>query len=247
MTRIRLLALDLDGTLLNDKGEISPANAEWVNRAQKAGITVMVSTGRGFHTALPYAMQIGGQSPMVTANGGEIWLRPHELHRRVPLASETVAELHRLAKRHEDTWFWAYAAQGLFNRNNWVEDIFSCEWLKFGYYTENRSVLDQILAELKTWKGLEITNSHPNNIEVNAFGVSKASALEEVCRLIGCDMSEAAAIGDSLNDIAAIRACGLGIAMKNAQDAVKAAADVVTDGNNEDGVARAIREFILKA
>jgi hypothetical protein len=60
-------------------------------------------------------------------------------------------------------------------------------------------------------------------------------------------MSEAAAIGDSLNDIAAIRACGLGIAMKNAQDAVKAAADVVTDGNNEDGVARAIREFILKA
>lgn len=247
MARIRLLALDLDGTLLDDQGEISPANAEWVRRAQDAGITVMVSTGRGFPTALPYAMQIGGQSPMVTANGGEIWRRPHELHRRMPLAAETVAELHRLAIRHEDIWFWGYAAQGLFNRNKWAEDMLACEWLKFGYYTENRRLLEEILAELKSWDGLEITNSHPNNIEVNASGVSKAAALEEVCRLIGCGMSEVAAIGDSLNDIAAIRACGLGIAMKNAQDEVKAAADVVTDGNNEDGVARAIRDFILKA
>jgi len=245
VARFRLLALDLDGTLLNDRGEISPANAEWVRRAQEAGITVMVSTGRGFHTALPYALQIGEDSPMVTANGGEIWRRPHDLLRRVPLPSETVAELYRLAARHEEVWFWAYAAQGLFNRNNWTEDVHACEWLKFGYYTEDRGILDRIREELVSWGGLEITNSHPNNLEVNAAGVSKAAAIEEVCRLIGCSLAEAAAIGDSLNDISAIRACGLGIAMKNAQDEVKAAADAVTDSNNEDGVARAIREFIL--
>ncbi len=247
MTRYRLLALDLDGTLLNDRSEISPANAEWVRRAQKAGITVMVSTGRGFESALPYARQIGEQNPMVTANGGEIWRRPHELHRRTPLDAELVMRLHRLAERHGDTWFWGYTTHGLYNRDNWVDDTFSRVWLKFGYYTENRSVLEEILKEIRSWEGLEISNSHPFNIEVNAAGVSKATAIEEVCRMIGCRMSEAVSIGDSLNDIAAIRACGLGVAMGNAQDEVKEAADAVTAGHTEDGVARAIQQYILKA
>lgn len=247
MARYRLLALDLDGTLLNDRSEISPANEEWVRRAREAGITVIVSTGRGFESALPFAEQLGLDGPMINVNGGEIWRKPYQLHRRTLLDADVVMRLHRLAEQHGDTWFWAYSTENIYNKERWVDDTPSRHWLKFGYHTENLDVLEAILGEIRTWGGLEITNSSPFNIEINPEGVSKAAAIEEVCRMIGCDMSEAVAVGDSLNDIAAIRACGLGVAMGNAQEEVKAAADVVTGTHLEDGVAYMIQEYVLKA
>jgi len=247
MSRYRLLALDLDGTLLNGENEISPANAEWVRIAREAGITVVLSTGRGFDSASAFAEQLELDAPMITLNGGEVWRRPNELHRRTPLAAEQIRELHRLALRSGDVWYWAYTTEGLCNKDKWPDEIESREWLKFGFHCDDRQRILAILEELRSWGGLELSNSSPSNIEINPAGVSKAAAMEEVCGFIGCRMSEAAAIGDSLNDIAAIRACGLGIAMGNAQEEVKRAADAVTSSHLEDGVARAIRDFVLKA
>lgn len=247
MARYRLLALDLDGTLLNDRQEISSANAEWVRRAREAGITVCISTGRGVRSALPYAEQLELDTPLITSNGGEIWSKPHQLHRRTLLDTSVVSKLHRLTEDHSDLWFWAYTTEGLYNKDEWMDDIASRQWLKFGYHTENLDVLAIVLDEIRTWGGLEITNSSPFNLEINPEGVTKASAMEEVCRLIGCSMGEAVAVGDSLNDIAAIRASGLGVAMGNAQDEVKAAADVVTKSHLDDGVAHMIQEYVLKA
>jgi len=243
----RLLALDMDGTLLNGREEISPANAEWIRRAGEAGVTVCLSTGRGYDSALPYAEQLGLDTPMITVNGGEVWRRPRELHRRVTMSPETVLKLHRVAERHGSVWFWAYATDGIYNKESWTNDVLEKEWLKFGYHTEDARELRAIWEEISEWGDLEISNSAAVNIEVNPKGVSKAAGMAEVCRLLGCNLSEAVAIGDSLNDIAAIRAAGLGVAMGNAQDAVKAAADAVTGTNEEDGVAQAIRKYVLKA
>ena len=248
MGNYRLLALDLDGTTLNDRSEISAANQEWIAKAREAGVTVCVSTGRGYDSALPFAEQLGlAESPMIVVNGGEIWSKPSELHRRTTLPAEKVMKLHRLAERHGDTWFWAYSTQGIYNKEQWAGDTYDFEWLKFGYYNEDTKVLGSILQELQGWEGLELSNSSPYNIEVNPAGVSKATAIEEVCRMLGCKMSEAVAVGDSLNDLAAIRAVGLGVAMGNAQDEVKAGADVVTGTNLEDGVAQVIQQYVLKA
>jgi HAD superfamily hydrolase (TIGR01484 family) len=206
-----------------------------------------VSTGRGFQGALPFAEQISRTAPMITANGGEIWRRPHELHRRKTMDASMVMKLHRVAEAHPDAWFWAYSTEGIYNKERWTDDTHAHEWLKFGYYTEDLQDLQAILDEISRWEGLELSNSSPSNIEINALGVSKAEAISEVCRMIGCDMSEAVAVGDSLNDLAAIRAAGLGVAMGNAQAAVKEAADVVTASNLEDGVAEVIRQYLLKA
>ncbi|WP_276354038.1 Cof-type HAD-IIB family hydrolase [Cohnella caldifontis] len=247
MSRYRLLALDLDGTLLNGESEISPGNAEWVRRAREAGIVVILSTGRGADSASEFARQLELDTPMITLNGGEIWRGPNELFRRTPLEASQIKELHRLARRSGDVWYWAYSTEGLCNKEKWPEDIESREWLKFGFYSEELDQIRAILEEIRTWDGLELSNSSPYNIEINPAGVSKAAAMEEVCRLVGCRMSEAVAMGDSLNDIAAIRASGLGIAMGNAQEEVKQAADAVTSSHLEDGVARAIRDFVLKA
>jgi HAD superfamily hydrolase (TIGR01484 family) len=244
MGKYRLLALDLDGTLLNDRSEISETNLEWVQHAREAGVTVCVSTGRGFQSALPIAEQMGLDTPMITVNGGEIWTKPHSIHRRTLLDSSKVMKLHALAEKH-DVWFWAYTTHDIYNKERWIDDTIGSHWLKFGYHSEDLPVLNEILQEIQTWDGLEITNSSPFNIEINPSGVSKASALEEVCRMLGYDMSEVVAIGDSLNDIAAIRAAGLGVAMGNAQEEVKAAANVVTANNQHHGVALAIQKYVL--
>jgi HAD superfamily hydrolase (TIGR01484 family) len=242
--KYKLLALDLDGTLLNDRSEISETNAKWVRRAADAGITVCVSTGRGFVSAVPYAEQLGLDTPMITVNGGEIWMKPHVIHYRTLLDAEKVMKLHMIAERY-DTWFWAYSTEEIYNKERWVDNTHARHWLKFGYYTEDLTVLGSILEEVRTVEGLELSNSSPYNIEINPAGVSKATAMREVCRILGVDMSEAVAVGDSLNDIAAIREAGLGVAMGNAQDEVKLAADIVTGHHQHDGVAQVIQNYLL--
>lgn len=246
MKQYRLLALDLDGTLLNDRSEISETNAEWIRRASEAGVTVCASTGRGFPSALPFVEQLGLDTPMITVNGGEIWTKPHALHRRTLLDAEKVMKLHALAERYPDVWYWAYSTEDIYNKEKWSGDTAASQWLKFGYYTEDVPVLQEIWKEVRAMEGLELSNSSPFNIEINAAGVSKATALMEVCRMLGYGMSEVVSVGDSLNDIAAIRASGLGVAMGNAQEEVKLAADVVTGTNQEHGVAQVIQKYVLR-
>lgn len=245
----KLLALDMDGTLLNEQSEISSENALWIERALEAGVTVSFSTGRGFQSALPYAEQLKLETPMITVNGGEIWQRPHVLHRRKLMNASDVKRMHELALKHEGTWFWAYTTSQVYNLEKWIDpagDYDAYHWLKFGYYTEDDAVRQRILAEVTEWGALEISNSSPHNLEMNPLGVSKASALQELCGVLGIEMSQVISVGDSLNDIAAIRESGLGVAMGNAQEAVKEAADFITATNNKHGVAEVIKQFIVK-
>jgi 5-amino-6-(5-phospho-D-ribitylamino)uracil phosphatase len=249
MVHYRLIALDMDGTVLNDRQEISKPNIEWIRKAQAAGIIVCFATGRGFQSALPYAEQLGlMDAPMVNVNGSEIWHSPHHLHKRTLMDPAVIERLHKLALE-SDVWFWAYAVDGIYNRERWIGADLAYDakqWLKFGYYSENPPLLADIRRTVESWGILEMTNSSPANIELNPLGISKASGLREVCSLLGIDMSQVVAMGDSLNDMTMIREAGLGVAMGNAQDVVKAEADYVTDSNEDHGVARAIREMVLK-
>lgn len=243
----KLIALDMDGTVLNEDKEISTENRHWMLEAEKAGVTVMFSTGRGRQSAAPYIEELGLQSPLVAVNGSEVWKAPGELHRRELMPAEWVNAMRRMALDY-DVWYWAYAVEGIYNRENWPstdEEEAKLRWLKFGFYSENEVKLPEIRRTLESWGTLEITNSHPCNIELNPKGVSKASGLQEVCRLLGISMSEVIAVGDSVNDLSMIREAGLGVAMGNAQDRIKQAADAVTATNEEDGVAQVIRTYIF--
>jgi HAD superfamily hydrolase (TIGR01484 family) len=244
MVKYKLVALDMDGTLLNEEKLISEANRKAILAALEAGVTVIFSTGRGIQSAMPYVEELGLQTPMITVNGSEVWKAPGELLQRHILSAELVRKLHEIAVKH-GSWWWAYSVEGVFNTEKWVEDISSIQWLKFGYYTEDMAVLAEIRSTVEAWDLLEITNSHPCNIELNPKGISKASGLEEVCKLLGISMSEVIAMGDSENDISMIRSAGLGVAMGNAQDEVKLIADLITVSNEEHAVARVINEYVL--
>jgi HAD superfamily hydrolase (TIGR01484 family) len=244
MGKYKLLALDMDGTVLNEDQLVSEANRQAIAAAIEAGVTVMFSTGRGIHSARPFIDELKLQSPIVTINGGEVWRAPDDLYKRHLMDAKWIRQMHEMAIEY-DSWFWAYAIEGVYNRDNWPGDIDQIEWLKFGYYSENLEKLSAIRKELESWRVFEISNSHPFNLEMNTLGISKASGLMDICGLMGIEMSEVIAMGDSLNDLAMIRTAGLGVAMGNAQDEVKQAADIVTASNVEDGVARIIEQYIL--
>lgn len=120
MNKYKLIALDMDGTLLNDTSEISSKNAAWIYKAREAGMIVCLSTGRGFQSALPYAEQLKLDTPMITVNGGEIWHRPHVLYRRTFLNEGIVSRLLELAQKHE-TWHWGYTVDKVYNTEKWLE------------------------------------------------------------------------------------------------------------------------------
>ncbi|MEK6993485.1 Cof-type HAD-IIB family hydrolase [Paenibacillus sp. FSL K6-1566] len=242
--KYRLLALDMDGTLLQDDHEVSPETVRWIKEAVRQGIHVCLSTGRPFQDAYPYAKQLELTTPMVTVNGSEVWRAPYELYRRSLLDSKLVAEMHELAVE-TGAWFWAYSVERLYNQESWCEDVENQEWLKFGYTAEDDEVRHRILMRLQDMGGLEITNSSPVNLEINPLGVNKATGIKQVCELLGLDMSQVVAVGDSLNDLAVIQQAGLGVAMGNAQQTVKDEADLVVASNNENGIVEVIRDHIL--
>ncbi|MEK3749792.1 Cof-type HAD-IIB family hydrolase [Paenibacillus sp. FSL E2-8871] len=242
--KYRLLALDMDGTLLNDEQIITPTTVKWLQKAVDAGVHVCLSTGRAFTSAFPYAEQLGLETPMITVNGSEIWRAPHEIYRRSLMDPMLVQQMYELAKE-DDIWFWAYSTEKVHKQDNWVGDVTGREWLKFGYHTEDDELRHKLLLRLQDMGGLEITNSSPHNLEINPLGVNKAAGIMEVCKLLGLDMSQVIAVGDSLNDLAAIQQSGLGVAMGNAQETVKEEADVVVASNNNDGIAEVIQKYIF--
>lgn len=240
----KLIALDMDGTVLNEESQISPENRKWIHRAIEHGVPVMFATGRGLQSVQPYVQELGLVSPMVAVNGSEVWEAPGILKTRHLMDKEWIREMVELAVKH-GSWYWGYAVEGLFNKDRWLDDLGSVEWLKFGFYLEDTEVLRKIHALLEETGRYELTNSHPFNIEVNPFGVSKESGMREVCEMLGITMDEVIAMGDSRNDLKMIRAAGLGVAMGNAQEDVKKAADYITALNTEDGVARVIEKFVF--
>lgn len=242
--KYRLLALDMDGTLLNDEQIITPKTVEWIRKAVDAGVHVCLSTGRASQSAMPYAEQLGLKTPMIMVNGSEVWREPYELYRRSLMDPALVQQMYDLAQEY-DIWFWAYSLDVVYNRNNWDGNIFGREWLKFGYSTEDDEIRHKLLMRLQDLGGLEITNSSPQNFEINPLGVNKASGIREVCKLLGLEMEQVVAVGDSLNDLAAIQQAGLGVAMGNAQETVKQEADAVVASNNHDGIAEVIQKYIL--
>ncbi|GIP40745.1 5-amino-6-(5-phospho-D-ribitylamino)uracil phosphatase YcsE [Paenibacillus sp. J31TS4] len=238
----KVIALDMDGTVLNSSHAISPENRKWIDKAIEAGITVMFSTGRGVQSVQKYVEELNLQSPMVSVNGSEVWKAPGVLFKRHLMETEWIKWLHGIAATH-GTWFWGYAVEGLFNKDHWTDNLDDKQWLKFGFMTDDAEKLALIRGVLEERELFEITNSNVNNLEINPRGISKASGIMDVCNLLGVKMEEVMAMGDSLNDLTMIKESGLGIAMGNAQEELKLAANAVTATNNEDGVALAIRKY----
>ncbi|GGJ05545.1 5-amino-6-(5-phospho-D-ribitylamino)uracil phosphatase YcsE [Alicyclobacillus cellulosilyticus] len=237
----KLIALDLDGTLLCTDGTVSAANRRAIERARRAGVEVTIASGRqrwGLVERLRDELAL--TAPFVTANGGQVWSGDGRCLEQHLLAPEDVRTLYRLARTYGAYYWTSVAGRQPPPAGLREDEIDHYAWLKFGYFHEDPRVLAAIWDELAALGRFELTNSGPDNIEVNPAGVNKARGLARVCAEMGIDASQVVAIGDSLNDVAMIRWAGKGIAMGNAAPEVKRVADGVTGACWEDGVAQAI-------
>ncbi|MBX9993977.1 MULTISPECIES: Cof-type HAD-IIB family hydrolase [Priestia] len=240
----KLIALDMDGTLLNNQQEISTENRQAIAKAQEQGVHVVLSTGRSLLTCREYAQSLQLSSYLITVNGSEIWDESGELVERKLIDASSIEKMWNLTQEHKLN-FWAVTTDKVW-RDEFPEDISSQEWLKFGYDIPDDALREEVLKQIAGISDFEISNSSLTNLEINALGINKAKGIMTVCERLGISMDEVIAMGDSLNDMAMIEAAGCGIAMGNAQEAVKEAADWVTDTNVNNGVAKAISHWVLK-
>ena len=240
----KLIVLDMDGTFLMDNKKVSQENKDAVQAAAAAGVTVMFATGRGIMNVLPYMEEIQMSAPIITVNGSEVWERPGVLHSRTLLDSALVSEFHQIAVECS-SWYWANAVDERFEKGEWPDLINEKQWLKFGFHTEDEDMLSAVHKRLERYRDVvEISNSHPLNIELNTKGVNKVVGVRQVCKLLGINMAEVIAVGDSINDELLLREAGLGVAMGNAQHRIKQAADIVVSSNEEHGVAETIEKYM---
>lgn len=243
--KYKLIALDLDGTLLTDEKQITQETKRWLQYAIDHGVKVMFSTGRGLQTAQGLWDELGLDSPMVLLNGAEIWEGPGRLKKRVFLPRDTVRNIHAIASERGE-WYWGYSVESLTGHKEWTPEMFDRDWMKFGIGSHDQQKLAEIKEELLRWGTLEVTRSAPTNMEISVKGTTKESGVQEVCQMLGLSMSDVIAMGDSDNDAKLLKAAGLGVAMANGEDYIKSIADVMTATNNEDGVAQAIRKYVFQ-
>jgi len=264
MPDIRLIALDLDGTLVHDARRIPERNLAAVRRAMDQGVTVAIATGRMHSSAETFVERLGLQgTPLISYNGAMIRV-PGETaplyHVTVPpdLARQVVQhsvdeQLHLnyflddvLYVTHMDRWAHLYRAR----TNNWP--ALAGDLRRFDGQSPTKLLIaayphqiDQLLPREQELFGdrLYVTRSMPEYIEYLNPAVSKGAALEWLAGHLGLQREQVMAMGDMLNDLPMIQWAGIGVAMPTAEEAVRRAADFVPE-HEEEGVAEAIARFV---
>jgi glucokinase len=266
MPKYKLLAIDIDDTLLPRGGVISERNKRAIKRAEEAGVYVTLATGRGYHGASPVREELGIER-LVINYGGAIINDPKtgKPFMTTELEPETVNYVLELA---EELGLHAHLYQGdgiVYEREHHYGSAYS-EHLDLPKRIEPNirkmvwhnvpKVL--IITEPERVEGLlpyfeeklrgkaAVSASSPGFIEFNKIGASKGSALRLLAEHLGIPREETAAIGDNTLDREMIEWAGLGACVEGGNSICKAVADVIVPSCEEDGVAVFIEKYLLK-
>ncbi len=260
----KILFLDIDGTLLNSGGQITPATRRAIATLQKNEVPVVLASGRPhggmLHLADTLALS-AHRSYIISFNGGKIV----DLHRNVVLHEQCMpqaqaAQVFALAKQL-GLAVMTYNEEGIvteFPDNPYVRHEQKITQLPFVPFDGNPQTLqfpmhkclvvgetERLIAAEQVFRdtlGTQITvcRSSPVFLEVTPRGVDKAAGISILLQTLGIDAADAVACGDGFNDVPMLCLAGLGVALANAPQGVKDAAKLVVRSNDEDGVAQAI-------
>ena len=267
MRGFRLIATDLDDTLLDDNLEISPRTRKALQKAAEMGCVVTIATGRMYRSARPVALDLGIEVPIITYQGALVKnARSGEVLAETPLpfslAVEVLAEGYR-ASVHMNLYFndclyvdsVTEAGTG-YARLAGIEQHPVGSLVKYLAAVRNNptkilyiakpELLDSLKTDLAAKFGgsLYITKSKPNYLEFMHPQATKKHALENLAGSFGIAREEIIVFGDSYNDLDMLEWAGMGVAMGNAPAEIKDKADYVTDTNNRGGVAKALERFL---
>ncbi len=259
----QLLALDIDGTLLNSEGKITPAVREAIRKAVDKGCHVMLATGRFYKGMIKIQQELGLTVPCMVYGGAQIVDNGKRLY-EVAIDPETTYEFMQWANEQNlyvqtyvgDNYFYEkhtpysdlYAKgiglegeemPGMTSRH----DLSSPKILGIDEPARIRELQD--LGREKFKGRLQISISKPRYLEVTNPQVDKGKALEFLCEHYGLQPENCIAMGDGTIDAPMIEFAGLGVAMENADDQTKSFANLICPCNDEDGVAWVINTYIL--
>lgn len=265
---IELLALDVDGTLVDESLSIPDRIREAVLQVHQRGVTVTLATGRMLESTTPFARELEIEAPLICYQGGLL----QAPNARKPLYRATMNRdvvRDALAWHAQQGWHavlyaddalfiseWRYPEsfyRDLLGENLYkVDDLLSVlehrEPVKF-LFIADATEADQIEAAMRRRFGsqMEVVRSHANFVEGNPLGVSKGDALCRLADHLDVPQARVMAIGDQGNDVPMLQWAGVGVAMGNASPDAKTAADWVAPSFSEHGAAVAIERFILDA
>ncbi|MBR5345985.1 MAG: HAD family phosphatase [Clostridia bacterium] len=259
---IRAIAFDLDDTMLRDDRTLSAFTVTVLRKAAELGVKIIPASGRARNSIRPFVDQIGCAACYIACNGAEIWNPAHESLQRL-LFPDVVAQRIIAFARENGSYAQTYAGDQFYYmvENDYAVAYASASLLK-GEFTPDMEgfiaahptckilVMDderkiaRMLTEAKVRFAGEaaVTCSKSYFLEFNPPEATKGNALVACGKLLGFDLSEALAFGDSLNDLSMLETAGLGVAVANAREDVRARVRAVCGSNEEDGPAHFICE-----
>ena len=278
MKEIKLVALDLDGTLFDNNSKISQKNLETIRAITDKGVHVVISTGRPFEgipfdqikdTGIAYAITANGSAIYEIASGRCLYenamdeelvtpiinfLLTRDIHMDAFIGGkgytpiQCVSTAQKLTVPASIKKYITTTRTRLDNILQFIHDNqLKVQKMTLNFYPDKDGTLidrERVRRYLTSNPDIATVCGGYNNLEFTKKDADKGVGLRRLAELLDIDPAQTMAIGDTENDLAIIEAAGIGVAMGNATDAVKAKADYVTTSNTEDGVAFAIEHFI---
>ncbi len=269
--KYKLIALDMDGTLLNSENEVSVRTREAILKANDKGAHVVLATGRILTSAMKYASKIDLKRPIISSNGAIIIDENEDIIYKKEIDNYAIEAIAELADRNN--LYYHFYTEDSFYSNQYVRDIVEFynpigvkdeEKVQFKLYKDIKDIIDKkiniykfifidndreklykLRGELKEIDNINISSSWSNNIEIMEKKVSKGNSLKFLCDRLNIPRESVIAVGDNENDISMIDFAGLGVAMENANEKAKTRADIITSTNDKDGVGEIIEKYIL--
>jgi len=263
----RLAAFDVDGTLINRQGVLTERTASALRALAEAGVITALATGRPWPQAQSVVRQASGVSYAVCLNGAVVMdaVAGEQIADRAMTHMEAIEAAEIARKLVPDVRLGLDMADG---RHVWehdfapvmpvdlladisvdrVDDALSAvdgpvlTWLVHAPSVDTLAIIDELSPDMPL--GTEIRPSGLDMAEIAAAGVSKSAGLEIICQRYGFDAADVLAFGDGLNDIDMLRWAGRAVAMSNAPDSVRDAADRVAPSNEDDGVAVVVEAML---
>lgn len=271
---VKCITLDLDRTTLNASGKLSKGNKEALEYAIEKGVHIVIASGRAFHSLPKEVVEISGIEYAITSNGTAIYHIPTQkcLH-QYNLRKESTKAILEISKNEDVTYETfikgiAYAdrtyidnperfgankeaVEYVKNTRHMVENIkeFILEHIEeldcMDIIVADNGKKQKLMKEIKEkTTGIYVTSSIEQLIEISNENAGKHSGVKFIQELLGLEKEEIAAFGDGDNDIDMLEFVGTGIAMENASEHCKNAADIITRHHDEDGVAYGIYEIL---
>lgn len=266
MRQFRLIAADLDGTILDDTYTVMPELLSALDRARSVGVELVVATGRLYPSALPFVRDLRVTLPVIASNGAVV-REPHNdrLVFQLPLDRKLALEALELTENGtaqrfvnvRDSFYtdaseeasekYADALKIKFIRTVPLQEVITKDPIMV-VIRDSEKEISRLTEILRGHFGdrVYLANSKPFFIDINHPGVSKGSALLDLCARMGFAPEEVIAVGDGWNDLEMFKAVGLGAAVANAPDLLKEQAGYICDNPSYRGVIEVIERFVLK-